>query len=326
MLKLDQNGTIGFFSPSTPITFFCPKRFQRAHSFIESKGFSLKAGNLTGKRDGYRSGNTRDRAEELNDLIRDPQVRCILSTIGGLNSNSLLPYIDYDAFQKDPKILMGFSDVTAILMAVYARTGIPTYYGPALVASFGELPPYTEMTWQYFEEVCINPALPYTLRKPDIWTEEDIDWESQTESKPPVENQWVTLNEGVAEGRLIIGNLNTITCIWGSPYMPMIKDGDILFIEDTQKSAAMMERLFAFLKINGVFDKISGLILGKHERFNDQKTGKSVIMILEEVVGQYTFPVLAQVDCSHTHPMLTIPLGSRVRLDASAQTLTLLEY
>ncbi|HAS3151713.1 TPA: LD-carboxypeptidase, partial [Vibrio cholerae] len=96
---------------------------------------------LTGKSDYYRSGSIRERAEELNQLIRDPNVRCIMSTIGGNNSNSLLPYIDYEALRNDPKIIIGYSDVTALLLGIYAQTGLITFYGPALVASFGEYPP-----------------------------------------------------------------------------------------------------------------------------------------------------------------------------------------
>lgn len=95
--KLKKGDTIGIFSPSTPITCFCPKRFLRAKEYLKSKGFNIVEGNLTGKSDFYRSGSIKERAEELNELIRNPEVRCIMSTIGGMNSNSLLPYIDWEA-------------------------------------------------------------------------------------------------------------------------------------------------------------------------------------------------------------------------------------
>ncbi len=325
MKSLKQNDIIGYFSPSTPITAYCPKRYARARSFIQEKGFKLKSGELTGKVDSYRSGTVQERVEELNQLIRDPEVRCIISTIGGTNSNSLLPYLDYDAFIKDPKIIIGYSDVSSILLGIYAKTGITTYYGPALVASFGELEPYNELTWAYFSDILVDHInLPHEFIKPDFWSEQDISWEEQTESKNKIKNHWATLNEGIVEGRLIIGNLNTITSIWGSPYMPELKKGDILFIEDSLKSAAMVERLFSFLKLNGVFDKIGGLILGKHERFDDMGTFKMPHMILEEVLGDYDFPFLAQVDCSHTHPMFTMPIGSTIELHATNQTIKLL--
>lgn len=324
MLPLKPNDCIGFFSPSTPVTALCPTRFNRAASFLKEKGFRVRPGKLTGRTDGYRSGTIQERADELNDLIRNPDVRCIISTIGGNNSNSLLPFIDFDAFKADPKIVIGHSDVTAILMAIYAQTGITTFYGPALVPSFGELEPYNELTWACFADICVDHLnLPHTFIMPDFWTDESIPWEIQDRPKTQNPNQWITCHAGKAEGRLMIGNLNTISTIWGSPFMPEIRDGDILFIEDTRKSAAVMERLFSFLKINAVFDRISGLILGKHERFDDQGTGKRPHDLLLEVLGEFEFPFLADVDCSHTHPMFTMPIGCRVLLDAEKQKISL---
>lgn len=138
--RLSNGDTIGFFSPSSPATYFARLDFNEPKRILESKGFKLKSGKLTGKSDYYRSGSIQDRAEELNILIRDPEVRCIISTIGGYNSNALLPYIDYQALKADPKIIIGYSDVTALLLGIYAQTGLITFYGPALVASFGEFP------------------------------------------------------------------------------------------------------------------------------------------------------------------------------------------
>lgn len=325
-MKLKKGDTIGIFSPSTPITKFCPVRYKRAKEYLEGKGFKIKEGKLTGKGDFYRSGSIEERAEELNELIRDPEVRCIMSTIGGMNSNSLLPYIDYEGFKRDPKIIIGYSDVTAILMGIYAKTGIGTYYGPAIVASFGEVEPYNDLTYRYFEDILMNPReKEYIYEMPEYWTEEYINWEEQDRSKNKTKNEWVTLREGTAEGRLIIGNLNTMGGIWGSPYMPEVRRGDILFIEDSLKDIATVERSFSFLKINGVFDRIGGLILGKHELFDDKGTGRKPYEVLLEVLGDYDFPFLAEVDCCHTHPMFTMEIGSRVRLDATNKNVVLLK-
>lgn len=324
-MKLNKFDKIGIFSPSSPITKQCPIRFHRAKEFLMSKGFSIIEGNLTGKSDFYRSGSIKERAEELNQLIRDPEVKCIMSTIGGMNSNSLLPYIDYDAFKKNPKIIIGYSDMTAILMAIYAKTGIQTYYGPALVASFGEFPPFNEMTYKYFEDILMNDSKNYIFEPPKFWTEEFIDWSTQNREKNRIENSWLSLKDGIAEGRLIIGNLNTISGIWGSPYMPTIEKGDILFIEDSLKDIALVERLFSLLKINGVFEKIGGLIYGKHELFKDLGTGRKPYEVLLEVLGDFDFPLLTEVDCSHTHPMFTMPLGAKIRLNTFEKSIQLLE-
>ena len=316
--RLRKGDKIGIFSPSSPITATSPIRFLRAKAYLQAKGFQIVEGCLTGKRDGYRSGTIQERAEELNRLIRDKEVRCIMSTIGGMNSNSLLPYIDYEAFQKDPKIVIGYSDVTAILLALYEKTGISTYYGPALVASFGELPPFVDDTYRYFQELLIKETeMPYSYSMPKVWTEEYIPWETQEQSKEEKGNQWITVRKGNAKGRLIGGNLNTMAGIWGSEYMPEIRSGDILLIEDSLKTAATIERSFSLLKLNGVLDRVGGIILGKHELFDDQGTGRKPYEILEEVMGETEIPILADFDSCHTHPMITMPIGAQVELDAS---------
>jgi len=323
--KLKSGDTIAVFSPSGAATASVPTRYERGRAYLEGKGFRFREGSLTGKRDFYRSGTVAERAAELNELIRDPDVRCIMAAIGGMNSNALLPYIDYDALLADPKILVGYSDVTALLLGIYAKTGLTTYYGPAVVASFGELPPYVDETYGYFMDVVgAEAAFPHVLPTPEQWTDEFIDWATQDRSKTGRPNALKTLAPGKVTGRLMGGNLNTIGGIFGTEYMPEIRRGDILFIEDSLKDAATVERSFAHLKLAGVFERIGGLVLGKHELFDDQGSGRSPGDILREIMGPVAFPVLAEFDCCHTHPMLTLPIGSTVTLDADEQRLTIL--
>lgn len=323
---LKPGDTIGFFSPSSAATAWAPNRFERAKAYLADRGFKLKAGSLTGVQDHWRSGSIAARAEELNALIRDPEVRAIMSVIGGNNSNSLLPYLDYEALQRDPKILVGYSDVTALLLGIHAKTGLVTFYGPALVASFGELPPLVDETLAGFNQICLAGAkAPHLLPTPTHWSEERLDWEHQTRAKQCQPNRLISVGSGKVRGRLIGGNLNTLYGIWGSPYMPPIEAGDILLLEDSLLSAETVERSFAHLKLCGVFERIGGLILGKHELFNAQGSGKRPLDILLEVVGDPGFSILAEYDCAHTHPMLTLPLGIQAELDVDGQRLTLLE-
>ncbi|MGX7594503.1 S66 family peptidase [Planococcus plakortidis] len=324
--RLKKGDKIGIYSPSSPITYNSPVRFKRAKDFLESKGFEIVEGSLTGKRDFYRSGTIQERAEELNRLIRNPDVRCIMSTIGGTNSNSLLPYIDYEAFQKDPKIMIGYSDATAVLLAIYARTGIPVFYGPALVPSFGEFEPFVDYTYDYFEKALMREqALPYAVELPPYWTDEPVNWEEKTKEKDLRNNAWVSVTEGSVTGRLVGGNVNTMAGIMGSPYMPGVEDGDILLLEDTMKTAAVVEKNFNLLKLNGIFDKVAGIILGKHELFDDQGTGRKPYEILLEVLDGRDIPLLADFDCAHTHPMLTMPIGKTVTLDATEKRVEITE-
>lgn len=314
---------IGFFSPSSPATVFAPNRFNRAKSYLESKGFELVQGSLTGLSDSYRSGTIQSRAEELNQLIRDPSIRCIMSTIGGSNSNSILPFIDYDALRNDPKIIIGYSDVTALLMGIYSQTGLITFYGPALVASFGEYPPLVDETFKSFIDILGSNSDSYQYTMPLKWTDIKHDWESQDCAKPTFDNCWQFLGSGLATGRLIGGNLNTMAGIWGSQYMPEVESGDILLVEDSLKGIESVERSFAHLLACGVFDKVSAIVLGKHELFNDKGTGRTPLDVLVEVLNGKSVPILNGFDSCHTHPMLVTPLGIQASIDFDNETMGL---
>lgn len=323
---LQRGDKIGIFSSSVPATATAKLRYSRGKEFLEGKGFQIMEGNLTGKLDGYRSGTPKERAEEFNQLLRDPSVKMIMSSIGGTNSNSLLPYIDYEAFKSNPKIVIGYSDTTAILLALFAKTNIPTYYGPALIPSFGEFEPLVHETYNYFERYFCQPSVPYTIPMPHVWSDEMINWLNYEKPKTLYSNKWTGVHEGVVEGRLIGGNNNTMYGFIGTSYFPVINTGDILLIEDSLKSAATVEKNFAMLKLHGIFDKVGGIILGKHELFDDEGTGKQPLdLLLEQLDGKIT-PILADVDCAHTHPMFPLAIGKRIRLDTINQSITCIEH
>ncbi len=292
--------TIGVFSSSSPISATTPIR--------------------------YEPGTIKERADEFNRLLYNDEIDLLMAAIGGNNTNSILPYIDYDYLKKHPKIIMGYSDTTALLLAIYAKTGLITFYGPALASSFGEFPPFVDQTFSYFKAMLLDPvSLPYSYPMPPLWTDEFINWSTQDRGKEGHSNRWVTVIPGVCRGRLIGGNLNTMEGFFGTEYMPDIKEGDILFIEDSLKDACTIERSFSLLKLAGVLDRAGGILLGKHEKFDDNRTGRAPYEILLEVLGDRKIPFLAEFDCCHTHPMLTMPLGCQAELNAAEKTVTLLE-
>lgn len=324
--RLEKGDKIGMFTPSSPGTVTAFQRFQRAKVFMEEKRFVIVDGALTGKSEVYRSGSAIERAEELNRLLRDPEIKMIMSTIGGTNSNSLLPYIDYDAFKDNPKIIIGYSDVTAILLALFAKTGIATYYGPALIPSFGEFAPLVNYTYNYFEQYFIeNSKPPYEVPMPPFWSDEPVNWLEKTTEKKLFHNEWITVQKGVAEGRLIGGNVNAMYGFIGSPYFPKIEEGDILLIEDSMKNASLVEKNFAMLKLHGIYEKVSGIILGKHERYDDLGTGKRPLDLLIEQLDGINIPVLAEFDTSHTHPMHPLAIGKKISLDSNAKKVVCIE-
>lgn len=324
--KVEGPVTVGVFSSSSPVSANAPGRYLRGKRYLEDKGFRVVDGALYGARDGYRSGSIEARAQEFNALLYREDVQILMASIGGNNTNSILPYIDYDYLKAHPKIVIGYSDTTALLLAIYAKTGLATFYGPALAASFGEFPPFVDAAFESFRQiVCGAAVFPYEYKMPPFWTEEFIDWNSQARAKKKENNDWVCVTPGKARGRLMGGNLNTMEGFFGTGYMPEIRPGDILLLEDSLKDASTIERSFSLLKLAGVLDKAGGILLGKHEGFDDGGTGRKPYEILLEVMGENKAPLLAQFDCCHTHPMLTLPIGCEVELDAAAKRVTLLE-
>lgn len=325
--QINGSLTIGIFSSSSPISATVPVRYNRGKEYLASKGIRIIDGNLLGKQDYYRSGSIKERADEFNQLLYNDEVQILMAAIGGNNTNSILPYIDYEYLKQHPKIIIGYSDTTALLLGIYAKTGLVTFYGPALASSFGEFPPFVDMTFDYFKSMIVDSvAIPYEYQMPRVWTDEFINWGEQNRGKTETHNDWVSVISGVCRGRLIGGNLNTMEGFFGTEYMPEIRKGDILFIEDSLKDACTIERTFSLLKLAGVFDKIGGILLGKHEKFDDNGTGRKPYEILQEVLGDCQIPFLAEFDCCHTHPMFTMPIGCQVELDVTNKRVTLLEH
>lgn len=307
---------IGYFSSSTPITEISPVRFERAKRFLESKNFTLVAGNLTGKSDYYRAGSINQRAAEINQLIHDDSIDILMATIGGLNTNAILPKIDFDYLEKHPKTIVGYSDTTAFLLAVITQApSCRVLYGPALVASFGEFPPLVETTYNDFERV-LNASVSVEITAPKEWTDEAINWNEFSQAKKMIPNHWGYTKTPYLAGRLMGGNLDTMAGIIGSKYFPTFSQDDLLFIEDAEKDASIVEKNFAMLNNAGIFHQVKGIVLGKHAQFDDLKTGRQPIEILEEMLDDNQVSIIYDYDSCHTVPMMTTPLGAYAKFDA----------
>jgi muramoyltetrapeptide carboxypeptidase len=323
--QLKKGDKIGLFNPSWPATVHAKERYDRAKKFLENKGFVLVEGGLTGQEESYRSASPKARAEEFNTLLSDPSIKMIMSTIGGTNSNSMLPYIDYKAFKRNPKIVVGYSDTTAILLALYAKTGIPTYYGPALIPSFGEFEPLVNDTYTYFENYFCKRKAPYTIEKLPFWSDEKTNWLKFNAPKKLYNNEWIATGEGIVEGRLIGGNNNTMYGFIGTEYFPEFTEGDILLIEDSCKDAATVEKNFAMLKLHGIFNKAGAILLGKHELYDDLETNKTQLDLLLEQLDGLQIPILSEIDCAHTHPMFPLAIGKRIQVNINEKSITCIE-
>lgn len=328
--KLNKECSIGIFSPSAPITKESPAGLKIAEKFLNEKGFKIKYGSLTDKSDSeYRSGTIKERADELNLLIHDDEVTCIMAAAGGFVSTSILPYIDYEYLKKHPKVIVGHSDVTSVLLAIYEKCGFPVFYGANFITSFAHKRIYQEHALSALLQAVNEDN--YTVGIPEFYTDESTAYDLHEDkfikaikNELQIPNKMITASGGTAAGRLIGGNLDNLSLIYGNPYCPEIKNGDILFFENVGEEADFFERVIANLYTFKVFDKISGLIIGKAKNYDDIGSGKKEIDILKEFIPNPKFPILLDFDCGHTVPITTLPIGKSAVLDADKQTLRIL--
>lgn len=321
--KISKGSTVGIFTPSGPAHVLFKEKYLHAVSELKRVGFKVVEGNLTKKfvRQGYRSGNPEERASEFMALIEDDNVDFLMSTIGGYNSSSMLHLLDYDIIKKKRKLITGYSDVTSLHMAILTQAKLSTFYGPALVPTFGEWPNVLEESLTSFlamaTEVRTSEYVQPLFKK---WSNHfrnafTSEWKD-VEREYKLNLGYTVLSEGIVEAPIIITNLNTLSSLAGTKYFPQLNN-EILLIEEMNADFDLEERTLNQLKIMGVFDNIKGLIIGKPEVLNDKGAPFSYDELVMEVVGKRPYPIISNYDCGHTHPMHTMPQMITIKLDAS---------
>lgn len=320
-----NDNSIGIFSSASDVGSKLPNRVMRAKQILENHGYKITLGKLWNKSIGYTTSDMKDRASEFNALIKDNKI--LMSMIGGMNSSSILPYINYNLIKKKKTKIIGYSDTTAILLAIYNKTKIPTYYGPALLPSFDEQEYIKNWNLKSLDKIVHNNNK--ILENPEWWTEEKLNWfdyeqDNSKYEKKLVKNKLKSINDGIVTGRLIGGNLDTFVSIYHTEYMPKIKKGDILFIEDSYKSADQCERNFAFLRNSGILDLISGVIIGKCEHFDPLNSNETYESLFLKFLKR-KIPVLMYYDCSHCLPMNVLKIGATIKLDTYKKEITILD-
>jgi muramoyltetrapeptide carboxypeptidase len=330
---LSQGDTIGVITPSTPANVLFREKHLHGIKVLEEMGFKVKEGALTASAisQGYRAGTPKERADEFIELIHDDSVKCIITTIGGMNSSSMIPYLDFEAIRNKPKIFCGFSDITSLHLSILHYSGLSTFYGPAVMASFGEYPTVVDGTRESFlAAVSKNTVYPRVLRPFPKWSDHFRDAKTdawKTEERIYQENSgWKVLSKGEVTSNIIVANLSTLLSAAGTPYFPDLRD-KILLIESMHAPFASEERGLRQLQLMGVFDAIAGLVIGKPEVLDRQGAPFTHDELMIEIIGKRNYPIISNFDCSHTVPMHTIAQMSRVELlaDATTSSVTVIE-
>jgi muramoyltetrapeptide carboxypeptidase len=316
--RLSRGDTIGILTPSVPAPARAPRRFQRGIAELERLGLGVRvAANARGSR-GHRSGTIAERVADLHELFGDPDVHAILCSIGGFNSNSLLEELDYGLIRSNPKIFVGYSDVTALHAGIRSQTGLAVCLGPSLMMQFAEFDGIDPYTWDAWKRTLMRAEPAGVLEPAREWTDEFLAWDdADTRRRERRSNAGPrTLRAGVAEGPLVAGNLTTLLVVAGTRFWPQL-DGALLFLEDDHNAdAAILDRMLTQLRQLGVFEQIAGLAHGRFMTASELGPDSPLDEIVLEATRGFDGPVAADLDFGHTDPMVCLPWGVRARLEA----------
>ncbi|MBR1600833.1 MAG: LD-carboxypeptidase [Alphaproteobacteria bacterium] len=255
-------------------------------------------------------GSIEKRADDIMQAFTDKSVKAIFTVIGGFNSNQILAYLDYDAIRQNPKIICGFSDITALLDAINAKTGLEVYYGPHY-SSIG-MKKGCEYTLDYLQKILFSDD-EIEVKASEQWSD-DL-WFLDQEKREFIKNEgfW-SIHDGNAEGKIVGGNLGTYNLLLGTEYQPKFETDTILMIEDAGETTdVVFDRNLQALCHQPDFKNVKGLVIGRF-----QKSSKISREILEFIINSKeelkNIPVLANVDYGHTTPIITIPLGGYAKM------------
>lgn len=307
--RLKPGDTLGLIQPASAT--FETMELEIARDNLKALGFKVKTGAHALDRYGYLAGKDADRAADINDFFADPEVQGICAVRGGWGAARTLPYLNFETIARNPKILFGFSDITALHMAIPAKTGLVTFHAPVGVSA------WTELSADWFRRVIMEgEAVQYV---------NEIDYNGRL---APTRNRTQTVTSGKVEGRLIGGNLTVLAHLVGTPYLPDFK-GRILFLEDVDEATYRIDRMLTHLKLAGLLSGIKGFIWGQCSGC-DPNSGEgygslTIQEILNDHIKPLGVPAYRGAMIGHIEKQFTIPEGIPAEMDADGGTFRLLE-
>ena len=305
--RLSAGDTVALVAPASAT--FQPVDLDIARESLEALGLKVKVGRHILARHGYLAGTDKDRAADINGFFSDREVRAVLPIRGGWGSARVLPYLDFDTIRRNPKIILGYSDITALLLSIQAKTGLVTFHGPNGMGR------WDAWSVDYLRRVLFN-AETVTFENPRTMSERN--------SLVPIEHRVRTIRPGTARGRLLGGNLTVLTAILGSPYLPSW-DGAILFLEDVGEDFYRVDRMFTQLKLAGVLQKIRGFVFGTCAECSPGEGFGSLTLdeIFIDHIQPLEVPAWSGAMIGHQMQQWTVPVGGDVEIDATKGTIAL---
>ncbi len=301
------NYTIGVIAPSLPTEGKRAESVRAAISYLENSGHKVKLSDGVFSISGYKSGSAQQRANELCALLKDPEIDLIMATTGGYNSNEIFEFINLSDFAPSRKVFVGYSDCTAISMALERYQICTCVNGPMLV-DFIDYPDCFEQLFR---------GLSSSARS---LINESESWESIKSGKfTMLPMRRLKSKDSVSQGPALAANLSTLCLMLGTPYLPDFA-GRVLFVEydrEEQRALPSLERFMWQLRHSGILSKLSGLVFGALQPSvaAEETTTDSIERILADVTANYSYPVILNAQFGHIYPSWVIVNGSMVRID-----------
>lgn len=302
--RLKKGDTIGLISPaSSPDDL---SRVEESTKYLEKLGYKVKIGKNVGNYHGYLAGSDDERLEDLHSMFSDKTVKAIMCLRGGYGAFRLLDKINYKMIQKNPKIFVGYSEITALQNAIFSKTGLITFAGPMPAVDFvNSISLFTE---EWFWKVVTSNKKIGKVKYPE-------------NSKMPF------INKGTANARILGGNLAVFSTMLGTDFFPDMKD-KILLLEDIDEKPYKIDRMLNQLRLAKVFKGLKGVILGRFVECYEQDPNKKTLS-LGEVIEHYfkvlKIPTIYTFPYGHIKDFITIPIGLKIGLNATKGTVEFLE-
>mgnify|MGYP001570931171 CR=1 FL=1 len=307
---LKQGDTIAIIAPASGV--YEREDVQIAKELIESLGFKAVLGKNIFNAYGYLAGSDANRASDVNEMFRRKDIDGIICLRGGWGSMRILPMLDYTMIRENPKVFMGYSDITSLLLALYKYSGLVTFHGPVAEST------YNEYTMEYLKKAIFTPQTIGVLKNPPLKSDERVNRN----------NRIIKLGKGKASGILVGGNLSLLVSTLGTPFEVDMK-GKILFIEEIGEEPYRVDRMLSHLWLGGKLQELAGLVFGKFTDCvpSEYKPGFINTLSIEEIlrtrVEPLGVPALYGYSFGHIKDKITLPLGVKATIDADAQLLTI---
>nr|WP_295971434.1 S66 peptidase family protein [uncultured Bacillus sp.] len=316
--RLKPGDEIRVIAPSASMAIVKEEQLEIAENRMKQLGFRVTYANSVSNHDEFYSTSIEERVRDLHDAFLDPNVKGILTAIGGYNANQLLNAIDYELIRKNPKIFCGYGDVTALNLAIYQKTGLVTYAGPHF-STFG-VKQGVEYTLELFLNAVTNDA-PYDVDPSTHWS--DDPWYKGQENREWIKQDgYLVLQEGRVKGRVVGGNLTTFNLLQGTEYMPSLQDA-ILFLEDDSESHPQaFDRALQSLLQQPDAKSIQAIVIGRFQKESNM-TDQALRRIISTKKEIAQLPILANVNFGHVHPMATLPIGVQAEISAEPGNIVL---